>query len=199
MNELSPIRWPQTEGVRRVPYRVFTDPAVYEREQERLFGGRSWNYVALDTELPNPGDFKATFIADTPVIVCRNRDGELNAMVNRCAHRGALVCREPRGNRAALQCVYHQWTYDLKGNLTGVPFRKGLDGKGGYPPGFKAAEHSLRKLNLTTYRSLVFASFSDEMEPIEEYLGDDIRPWVDRVFNRPVKVLGYARQFIHAN
>ena len=83
MNELSPIRWPQTEGVRRVPYRVFTDPAVYEREQERLFGGRSWNYVALDAELPNPGDFKATFIADTPVIVCRNRDGELNAMVRR--------------------------------------------------------------------------------------------------------------------
>jgi anthranilate 1,2-dioxygenase large subunit len=199
VTESSPIRWPQTEGVRRVPYRVFTDPAVYEREQERLFGGRSWNYVALDAELPNPGDFKATFIADTPVIVCRNREGELNAMVNRCAHRGALVCREFRGNRPALQCVYHQWTYDLTGNLMGVPFRKGVEGKGGYPPGFKTTEHSLRKLNLTTYRSLVFASFSDEMEPIEEYLGNDIRPWVDRVFNRPVKVLGYARQFIHAN
>jgi anthranilate 1,2-dioxygenase large subunit len=96
VTESSPIRWPQTEGVRRVPYRVFTDPAVYEREQERLFGGRSWNYVALDAELPNPGDFKATFIADTPVIVCRNRDGEPNAMVKPvCASRGPGLPRAP--------------------------------------------------------------------------------------------------------
>jgi len=199
VTESSPILWPQTGGVRRVPYRIFTDPTVYAREQERLFGGRSWNYVALNAELPNPGDYKATFIGDTPVIVCRDREGELNAMVNRCAHRGALVCRDFLGNRAALQCVYHQWTYDLRGHLTGVPFRKGLDGKGGYRPNFDTAQHSLRKLNLTSYRGLAFASFTDQMEPIEEYLGDNIRPWIDRVFNRPVKVLGYARQFIHAN
>ena len=128
-----PFRWP-AEGVTRVPYRVFVDPAIYQREQERIFRGPVWSYVALAAELPKPGDFKATFVGDTPIVVSRDKDGSLHAFVNRCAHRGALVCREARGNRASHVCVYHQWSYDLRGRLIGVPFRKGIEGKGGYPP-----------------------------------------------------------------
>ena len=104
----------------RVPYRVFTDREIYEREQREIFRGATWNFVALEVEIPNPGDFKSTFIGDTPVIVTRDGDGEINVVQNRCAHRGALVCRQPRGNAASLECVYHQWSYDLKGNLLGL-------------------------------------------------------------------------------
>ena len=199
MAESSRIGWPKNEGVRRVPYGVLHGPGGL-----RARTGTPVRRPCLELCGAGRGTAEARRLQGhlhrrhTGDRVSEPR-GQLNAMVNRCAHRGALVCREPHGNRAALQCVYHQWTYDLKGNLTGVPFRKGLEGKGGYPAGFNPAGHSLRKLNLTTYRSLVFASFSDEVEPIEEYLGDEIRPWIDRVFNRPVKVLGYARQFIHAN
>ncbi len=152
------LTWP-TEGPSRVPYRVFFDPLVYELEQEKLFRGPTWNYVALEAELPTPGDFKATFVGDTPVVVTRDKAGALHAFVNRCAHRGALVCRELRGNRATHVCVYHQWSYDLHGNLIGVPFRKGIEGKGGYPADFAPSQHALQKL----------------------------------------RILGYARQFIHAN
>ena len=92
------VAWP-AEGVARVPYRVFFDPAIYALEQERLFRGPVWNYVALEAEVRNPGDFKATFVGETPIVINRGKDGGLNAFVNRCAHRGALVCRELRGNR----------------------------------------------------------------------------------------------------
>ena len=193
-----PTPWP-VEGVCRIPYRAFFDPAIYAQEQERIFRGHAWNYVGLEAEVPKAGDFKATFVGDTPIVITRNKEGGLHAFVNRCAHRGALVCREPRGNRLRHQCVYHQWTYDLQGNLVGVPFRTGIEGKGGYSPDFQPSEHSLRKLRVSTYGGLIFASFADTIEPLETYLGPDMRQWLDRIFNRPLQVLGYARQYIHAN
>ncbi len=192
------FHWPP-EGVTRVPYQVFVDPAIYAREQEKIFRGPAWNYVGLEAELPTPGDYKATFVGDTPVVVSRDKDGSLHAFVNRCAHRGALVCREMRGNRASHVCVYHQWSYDLRGNLIGVPFRRGIEGKGGYAADFDPSTISLRKLKVAAYDGLIFASFAEEVESLEEYLGPSQRPWLDRVFNRPIRVLGYARQFIHAN
>jgi anthranilate 1,2-dioxygenase large subunit len=193
-----PFRWP-AEGVTRVPYRVFVDPAIYQREQERIFRGPVWSYVALAAELPKPGDFKATFVGDTPIVVSRDKDGSLHAFVNRCAHRGALVCREARGNRASHVCVYHQWSYDLRGRLIGVPFRKGIEGKGGYSADFDPSGISLHGLRVATYGGLVFVSFARETESLEDYLGPSQRPWLDRVFNRPIRVLGYARQFVRAN
>jgi anthranilate 1,2-dioxygenase large subunit len=189
----------RAEGVTRIPYRVFADPEIYRLEQERIFRGPFWSYVALEAELPNPGDFKSTFIGDTPVVVSRDKDGSLHAFVNRCAHRGALVCREMKGNRASHVCVYHQWSYDLRGRLTGVPFRKGIDGKGGYSLDFDPSEISLPQLRIATHRGLVFASFAQDVEPLEDYLGPSQAPWLDRVFHRPIRVLGYARQFVHAN
>src|SRR5204863_7608426 len=93
------LTWP-TEGPSRVPYRVFFDPLIYELEQEKLFRGPTWNYVALEAELPTPGDVKAPFVGYTPVVVARDKAGTLQAFVNRGAHRGSLVCRELRGSRA---------------------------------------------------------------------------------------------------
>lgn len=192
------VAWP-AEEMTRVPYQVFLDSAIYEREQERLFRGAVWNYVALEAEIPQPQDFKATFIGDTPIVVTRDKDGALQAFVNRCAHRGALVCREPRGNRATHVCVYHQWSYDLKGNLIGVPFRKGIGGAAGYPSDFDPVQNGLRRLNVASYKGLIFASFAEDIEPLEEYLGPQMRATLDPLFDRPIQVLGHARQFIRAN
>jgi anthranilate 1,2-dioxygenase large subunit len=85
--------WPTPVDERSVPYAVFTDPAIFEREQARIFRGQTWHFLALDDEIGKPGDFKSTYIGTTPVVVTRTRDGELKAWINRCAHRGALVCR----------------------------------------------------------------------------------------------------------
>src|SRR5260370_848060 len=66
--------WPK-EGIARVPYSVYLDASIYRMEQEKIFRGSTWNYVALEAELPNPGDFKTTAIGDTPVIVARDKQG----------------------------------------------------------------------------------------------------------------------------
>src|SRR5579864_173585 len=113
---LTKYSWPK-EGVSRVPYWVYLDQHIYEMEQEKIFRGSTWNYVGLEAELPSPGDFKTTAVGDTPVIITRDKQGQLHAIVNKCAHRGARVCRSPYGNATHFTCIYHQWNYDLKGDL----------------------------------------------------------------------------------
>ena len=119
------------EGVARAPYPLFTDPEIYSLEQERIFRGRSWNYLCLDVEIPKAGDYRTTVIGETPIIVTRDHEGEVHGMVNRCAHKGALVCLKKQDNVASLTCVYHAWNYGLDGPLKGVAFRNGIRGQGG--------------------------------------------------------------------
>src|SRR5215472_1900234 len=80
---------------------------------------------------PAEGNFLTTFLGETPVIVTRGHDGQIHAMLNRCAHRGNLVCLKRRGHADDLTCVYHAWRYDLKGDLKSVAFRRGVAGRGG--------------------------------------------------------------------
>src|SRR5258708_33485007 len=108
--------WPK-EGIARVPYSVYLDASVYRMEQEKIFRGSTWNYVALEAELPNPGDFKTTAIGDTAVIDARDKQAPLHAFVNKCAHRGAPVCRSPQGNATHFTCIDHQCNYYLKCDL----------------------------------------------------------------------------------
>jgi anthranilate 1,2-dioxygenase large subunit len=183
----------------RVPYGVFTSPEIYEREQERIFRGPVWSFLGLEAEIKQPGDFKSTFIGDTPVVMTRTEDGGLAAWVNRCAHRGAMVCRQLRGNAASHTCVYHQWRYDLEGNLFGVPFLRGLGGQAGMPADFDRAANGLRKLRVDSYAGLVFATFSDEAPSLADYIGPVMGGYIDRIFHKPVEYLGCTRQFSNSN
>ena len=92
-----PIPFPRRDGS-RISYEVYTSLEINELEQERIIRGPTWSFVALEVELPNPGDFKSTFAGESPVVLTRNDDNSLSVWVNRCAHRGAMVCRAPRGN-----------------------------------------------------------------------------------------------------
>ncbi|MGE0736137.1 MAG: aromatic ring-hydroxylating dioxygenase subunit alpha [Alphaproteobacteria bacterium] len=190
--------WPQA-GVTRVPYRLYGDAAIYERERARLFGGRTWNYLCLEAELPNKGDYKTTYVGDMPVVVVRDHDGRINGFENRCSHRGAQLCLDRFGNKRKIACVYHGWTFDLSGNLTAVAFQKGIKGKGGMPEDFKLGDHNLRKLKVETFAGLVFGSFADDMPSVETYLGPEIAASIRRVFNRPIKLLGYNNQVLRNN
>ena len=192
-------QWP-AEGVSRIPYWIYSDADLYAREQERIFCGPSWNYVALEAEIPNAGDFKRTFIGDKSVVVVRDAEGGVNVVENRCAHRGVQFCQAQLGNNAEIMCPYHQWTYDLKGNLIGVPFRRGLKKQGGMPSDFELSPNGLRKLKVARRHGVVFASFADEVESFEDYLTPTLLELFDRVFDgRPLKVLGYSRQLTPAN
>ncbi len=105
---------------RTVSPRVFTDPEVYQAEQERVFG-RCWLYVTYATQIYHPGDFVTSYMGEEPVIVCRHGEGRVHVFVNSCQHRGSRVCRLDAGNTRTFTCPYHGWTYDMQGRLVGVP------------------------------------------------------------------------------
>jgi anthranilate 1,2-dioxygenase large subunit/terephthalate 1,2-dioxygenase oxygenase component alpha subunit len=192
------IHWPQP-GLTRVPFEVYTDPRAAQREQERIFRGATWNFLCLEADLPKAGSYRTTFVGDTPVVVVKDDDGEIYAFENRCAHRGALIALEKSGKADSFQCVYHAWSYNRQGDLTGVAFEKGVKGQGGMPPGFCKEEHGPRKLRIAVYCGLVFGSFSEEVPPIEEYLGDEICARIERVLHKPVQVIGRFTQALPNN
>ena len=184
----------------RVPFWVFSDSEIYRQEQTRIFEGPFWSYVGLEAEIPNPGDFTRTEIGDKPVIVVRDEHGGVNVLVNRCSHRGVAFCHRDSGNATELICPYHQWTYDLRGKLIGVPFRRGYQGQGGMSEDFSIDDHAVQALKVTCRGGVIFASFDHRVEDLATYLGPTMLAYFDRVFTgRPLMLLGRSRQRIPSN
>ena len=192
------VTWPEA-GLTKIPYELFTNQAQYNLENEAIFKGPTWNYLCLDVEVPNPGDYVISHIAETSIIVVRNLEGEIRAMVNRCSHRGAQLCQKRTGNARKFSCVYHAWSYDLDGNLTNVAFKNGIKKKGGMPDDFNMEDHQLRPVKITEFCGLIFGSFDGSVPDIETYLGSEVSAKVRRVLNRSAKVIGRNTQVLPNN
>jgi len=191
--------WP-ANGDARVPYWVYSDPDVYAAELQRIWYGPHWLYVGLEAEIPGVGDYKTTTLGERPVILVRSSETEISVMENRCAHRGVKFCQERFGHAKELLCPYHQWMYDLQGNLTGVPFRRGVRRQGGMPADFDMKANGLRRLRTEAVNGAVWATFSDATPPFREYLGERFWQHYTRVYSgRPLEVIGYNRQHIPGN
>ncbi|MBE7940733.1 MULTISPECIES: aromatic ring-hydroxylating dioxygenase subunit alpha [Ramlibacter] len=204
-------------GSSRVPFWAYTDPALYQRELEKIFYGEHWCYVGLEVEIPKVGDYRLSHVGERQVIMVRDRvaprerdtDPGIRVVENRCAHRGVRFCQQQHGNARSFVCPYHQWTYKLNGELAGLPFKDGVpatgeDGQpcvnGGMPEGFDLKQHGLTRLRVEVLHGLVFATFSDTVEPLRDYLGAEVMPWLDRIFQgRQLQLLGYNRQRIPGN
>jgi 3-phenylpropionate/trans-cinnamate dioxygenase alpha subunit len=177
--------------------RVFVDPALYELEQERIFG-HSWLFVGCESQIPEPGDFITNSMGEERVIVTRDTDRGIHVLVNSCRHRASRVCRIDYGNTRSFTCPYHGWTYDLAGKLVGVPRYKEA-----YGENFDRAEWGLLEApRVETYRNLIFANFDPQAESLSSYLGD-AKWYLDIIFNRteggPVALPGVHRWTVQGN
>ncbi|HEY0296233.1 MAG TPA: Rieske 2Fe-2S domain-containing protein [Bordetella sp.] len=192
------ITWP-TKDMSRIPYGAYHGEQIFEDEREKVFRGPTWNYLGLECEIPDAGDFITTFVGDTSVLVSRHANGHVHAYVNRCKHRGAPLQRATFGNAKSHQCIYHQWAYNLEGQLESVPFAKGMKGVGGLPSDFDKSSIHLDALKVEVYKGVIFATFSDHAEPLLDYFGPEVIHELDRLFAKKVKVIGYQRQRIFGN
>ena len=93
----------------RVHVSLYTDPRIFADEMERIFH-RGWVFVGHESEIAAPGDFVTRPLGEQPVILVRSTDGETAVLLNRCAHRGTLVCPLERGHTRVFACPYHGWT-----------------------------------------------------------------------------------------
>ena len=156
-------------GVYRANRRIFTDEEIFELEMKHIFEG-NWIYLAHESQLPNPGDYFTTYIGRQPVVITRDKDGELHCLINACAHRGAMLCRRKTDNRTTLTCPFHGWTFRNDGTLLKV---KDPDGAG-YPATFNVdGSHNLTKVaRFDSYRGFLFGSLNPDVVPLDEHLGD---------------------------
>ena len=198
MTPTDPFHW-HSKGNTRTPYRVMSDPEIYQAEQKLIFHGPVWNYLCLEAEIPEPGCYRTTYIGETPILITRDQKGDLHAFVNRCSHKGAMLCVEARGRTNRINCLYHAWGYELSGELCFVAFQNGVNGKGGMGADFEMSQHALEPLRIESFFGVIFGTFSTVVDPLGIYLGPSMSSHLVRIFNKPVEVLGYHHQVMHHN
>jgi phenylpropionate dioxygenase-like ring-hydroxylating dioxygenase large terminal subunit len=182
MKEYSPASIRKLVKRDRVHGSVYTDPAIFELEMERIFG-RAWVYLGHDSQIPEPGDFLTTSIGNQPVVLVRDGDGALHGLYNRCAHRGNKVAATPCGNVAFFRCPYHGWTFRTDGALLSVPLRRGYN-----QAGLQAASKALSMQRLPAVESFggfVFGKLSAGGPGLEEFLGGTVSSLTDMVNRSP--------------
>src|SRR5262245_24138778 len=172
----------------RVHRSVYTDPALFELEMDRIFG-RALLIVGHESQVPNPGDFFTTRMGREPVIVTRHTDGSVRVLVNRCAHRGARVCEAAAGTTREFVCAYHGWTYGTDGRLCGLPLPQGY----ARPPAESTGDGLASVPRVDAYRGFVFASLATQGPTLADFLGPlraSFDDFVERAPEGAVEVAG---------
>ena len=111
---------PERVASSEVDVERYTSPDRLEAERRVLFRARPLA-VARASDVAEPGSFVTHDAAGVPMLVTRDRDGRVRAMLNVCRHRGTRLVEQERGAAKAFVCRYHAWTYDLAGRLGHVP------------------------------------------------------------------------------
>lgn len=154
---------------------IYTDPGIFHDELRKIWQ-RTWVYVGHTSEVPKPHDFVMKSIGPDPVLMTRDKDGEVHLLHNRCPHRGNQVCEKHRGNQKSFTCSYHGWNFGIDGSLRGYPFPSGYA---------EDKRHSLglgKVARVGIYRGFVFGSMASDGPSLEEHLGG-AREAIDNLCN----------------
>lgn len=145
---------------------VYTDPAVFLAEQERIFR-RAWLYVGHESQIPRAGDWIRTMLGPDEMILIRGEQERVSVLHNRCPHRGARLVTGERGSSAHLACAYHAWSFDSAGKVIGIPLPDG------YRPGYldDSEQRSIaRAPRVASYRGFIFASHCETGPSLVDFL-----------------------------
>ena len=155
-------------GVYRGRRDAYTDPDIFELEMRYIFEG-NWIYLAHESQLPNNGDYLTVNMGRQPVVLTRDRNGQLNALINACSHKGAMLCRRKKDNRTTFTCPFHGWTFNNAGKLLKVKDPRGA----GYPETFKTdGSHDLTRVpKFESYRGFLFGSLNPDVPELKDHLG----------------------------
>ena len=156
-------------GLFRCRRDIFTNEDLFALEMKHIFEG-NWVYLAHESQIPEVNDYYTTWIGRQPVVITRDKTGTLNAVINACAHKGAMLCRRKQGNKGSFTCPFHGWTFSNTGKLLKVKDPNGA----GYPDQFNQdGSHDLTRVaRFESYRGFLFGSLNADVAPLTEFLGE---------------------------
>src|SRR5436305_3250028 len=150
------------ERATTIPASWYRDADIYEAEREAVFA-RSWLAAGLLSQVAEPESFLTADIASEPILLVRDQHGQLRAFYNVCRHRAAPLQTEACGKATRLRCRYHGWTYDLAGNLRGVPEFDGV-------ADFCREDNGLTPLALDTWGPYAWVHANPVPLPLRQFL-----------------------------
>jgi phenylpropionate dioxygenase-like ring-hydroxylating dioxygenase large terminal subunit len=160
------LRRPIGEAV-GLPGAAFAGEAFHALENERLFP-RTWTVAGVASDIPNPGDAMPTTVAGLPILLLRDREGEVRAFHNVCRHRGMRLLPAPCKGQALLRCPWHSWAYALDGRLMATP---NIGGVGvNESPDFDKAALGLKPVRVGVWLNTVFVNLDGKAPSLERHV-----------------------------
>src|SRR5689334_4515755 len=161
------------DAAKTLPAAYYTDPALFKRELDDLFG-RMWFCAGRSEEIARPGQYVVRQTNGYNIIVTRSPNGRVQAFHNVCRHRGTQLCTEATGQFAgSIQCPYHAWTYDLEGRLIGAPHMEEV-------AHFHKEEYPLHAIHADVWDGHIFLNLAKNPTPLALQLADlpqKFTPW----------------------
>ena len=163
------IQKDKEKGLYRCKREMFTNQDLFDLEMKHIFEG-NWIYLAHESQIGKINDYYTTKIGRQSIFITRNKDNQLNAFINACAHRGATLARFKHGNKATYTCPFHGWTFNNSGKLLKIKDPEGT----GYPSTFNCdGSHDLKKIaRFESYKGFLFGSLNADVQSLEDFLGE---------------------------
>ncbi len=150
-----------------LPQRFYTDPELFELEMELIFA-QNWLAIGHVCEVPKVGDYVTVNVGKDSLLIVRNKEGGISAFFNTCRHRGSVLCTKASGSAPKIVCPYHQWTYELDGQLI---FAREMGND------FDKADFPLNKVNVEVAGGTIYVCLSDNPPDFNEY-AKTIEPYI---------------------
>ena len=178
--DLSAVRAPiaQANGL---PNAHYTDPAVHDEERRALLTDQ-WAGLAVAADVPEPGDAIPITYLDIPLLLLRDREGQVRVFENICRHRGMILVSAPRRIEGAIRCPYPSWCYGTDGRLVSTP-HVGGPGRNTHD-GIDRTTLGLNEVRSHVWRDVVWINISGTAAPFEDAMADAIARWAD--FDQPL-------------
>ena len=167
-NVLSGLRNPVLDDARGLPAAIYTSEEFFAAEQKSLFPS-TWMGIAFDSQVPKAGDAVPLTVLGLPMLLSRDRSGQVHVLHNVCRHRATIVVEKPCSGQQNFKCPYHGWTYDLDGSLIATPFWDGTPKSDRKP--VKACDNGLVQVRSGVWNHIVFVNLDGKAPELKDYLG----------------------------
>jgi len=177
-----------------VDTRLYTDEGIFREEQQKIFE-RTWFIACHESEIAGPYDYR-TFRhpSGKELVVVRGDDGLVRAFFNVCPHRGNTLVQDPAGNARVLTCIFHAWTFDCRGDCTGIARRKE-----GFQDRLEARDVGLRRVRAAVgYGGFVWVNLDDGAMSLEDFIGGALGT-LEPHLREPLEVFHYQKVIVRAN